>query len=101
MAEGDNTAPPSNKSTLEEIKERLALLDTEIALNKELLTTTERRSEEEKNELTRIQANIQAEKDRLALAAKKGELSEKTTQDSSSNASRLPERAISSRKKLR
>jgi hypothetical protein len=76
MAEGDNTAPPNKQYTLEQIKERLALLDTQVALNKELLTTTESRSEESKNELTRIQANIQAEKDRLALASKNGEITE-------------------------
>jgi len=76
MATGDNTTPPDNKSTIEDIKARIALLDTEVALNKELLTTAERRSEESKNELTLIRANIQAEKDRLVLAAKKGEITE-------------------------
>ena len=70
MADGDN------KTTLEEIKERIALLDTEVALNKELLTTTERRAEEHKNEITRIRASIQAEKDRVALMEKQGELTE-------------------------
>ena len=71
MANGDD----SNKYTIDQIKERLALLDTEVSLNKELLTTTERRAEESKNEITRIESLIAAEKERLAIAEKKGQLS--------------------------
>ena len=70
MANGDD------KFTIEEMKERLALLDTEVSLSKELLTSTERSTELKKNAVAAAQANIQAEKDRVALLREQGELTE-------------------------
>ena len=70
MANGDN------KFTIEEMKERLALLDTEVSLSKELLTSTERSAELKKNAIAQAQASIQAENSRIAAMEKQGELTE-------------------------